>query len=264
MSPSAKVAPLDLGTCMPHPSNRSAIDLFLERLLSHSELDAAERDAVARLPATRAEVAAHRDVVRLGEVVDHACLLENGLLGRYGQTETGSRQFVSVHLPGDMADLHSLMVPQASVALTALTASTVLRVPHRALREVGLRYPAIAAAFWRDCVIHAAIVSQWLVNVGRRDARSRLAHLLCEMAVRSGHMRPAPALRYSLPMTQDQLGDALGLTSVHVNRTMSALRDDGLIAGSRGVIEILDWPALAAAAEFDAGYLSLDEEAALA
>lgn len=241
---------------MPHPSNRSALDLFLERLLTHSVLDEKEQAAVAGLPVVRMEVAAHRDIVLLGERVDHACLVEDGLIARFGQIETGARQFVSLHIPGDMVDLHSLMVPQANAAVNSLARSTVLRIPHSSLREIGLEYPAIAAAFWRDCVIHAAIVAQWLVNVGRRDARSRLAHLLCEMALRYRHGH-GPALSYDFPMTQEQLADALGLTAVHVNRTLMGLRDDGLIVHARGRVEILDWRALAAAADFDPTYLQV-------
>ena len=242
---------------MPHPSNRSAMDLFLGRLLSHSQLSDEEQEAVAALPSSRMEIVAHRDIVRLGETVDHACLVEHGLIARFGQTETGARQFVSVHIPGEMVDLHSLMVPQANAALNALTVSTVLRVPHAPLREVGIRYPAVAAAFWRDCVIHAGIVAQWLVNVGRRDARSRLAHFFCEMGLRYQQLGHAPATRYDFPITQEQLGDALGLTAVHVNRTLMGLRDDGLLAVTRASVEILDWNGLTATAEFDDDYLQL-------
>ena len=242
---------------MPHPSNRSALDIFVERLLSHSKLSEEERDAVAALPAAYLNVDAHRDFVRLGELVDHSCLVEQGLIGKFGQTETGARQFVSVHVPGEMVDLPSLMVPQANVALNALTKSVVLRIPHRELRQVSDRYPGVAAAFWRDCVIQGAIVAQWLVNVGRRDARGRMAHLFCEMGMRNELLGHSAALRYELPMTQEQLGDALGLTAVHVNRTLMGLRADGLVALSRNRVEILDWDALADAGEFDPGYLQL-------
>jgi CRP-like cAMP-binding protein len=242
---------------MPDPSNRSALDLFLDRLLAHSPLGDEERGAVAALPGTRIEVGGHRDIVRLGESVDHCCLVERGLVGRFGQTETGSRQFVSVHVPGEMANLHSLMVPQSGSALNALTGSAVRRIPHKALRELCARYPAIESALWRDCVVQAGIVAQWLVNIGRRDARSRLAHLFCEMACRYRPPGAPPALRFELPMTQEQLGDALALTSVHVNRTLGALRDENLVAVSRGIVDILDWPALADIAEFTPAYLHL-------
>jgi CRP-like cAMP-binding protein len=242
---------------MSQSSNRSAIQLFLSKLLTHSVLSDEERDAIAALPASRVEVPAHRDLVRLGQTVDHASLVERGLMGRFGQTEDGKRQFISLHVPGEMSDLHSLMVPDADTSLNALTSSAVLRVPHGRLHELEKRYPAIAAAFARECVLQAEIVAQWLVNVGRRDARTRMSHLLCEMALRFGRSRHSPALRYELPMTQEQLGDALALTSVHVNRTLGSLREDGLAAFSRGIVEIHDWNALATAGEFDPAYLHL-------
>lgn len=246
---------------MSQSTNRLALELFLERLLSHSELSREEREAIAGLPTTRMDVAAHRDVIRLGEREEQACLVERGLVGRFGQIETGARQFVSVHVPGEMADLHSLTLPQTSMGLCALAPSTVLRIPHQALRGIGFRYPAIAGAFWRECVLQAAIVEQWLVNVARRDARSRLAHYFCEMGLRYQQLGSRPPSRYELPMTQEQLGDVVGLTSVHVNRTLMALRDEGVVSASRGVVEILDWAALANAAEFDPAYLGLKDGA---
>ena len=246
---------------MPHLSSEPALSLFLKRLLTHSDLNDEECAAVAALPTSQMDVRANHDFVRLGEAVEYACLVERGLVGRSGQTEDGKRQFVSVHVPGEMVDLHSLMVPQADAALNALTHSTVFRVPHSALREVRLLYPAVAGAFWRDCVVQAGIVAQWLVNVGRRDARSRLAHLLCEMALRYARIGGQPANGYELPMTQEQLADALGLTSVHVNRTLMGLRDSDLVAVSRNMVTIHDWAGLALVGEFDPAYLHLENAA---
>ncbi len=243
---------------MPNSSNLPAMKVFLARLLAHSVLSEKEQEQIAALPASRVEVPAHRDFVRVGETVEHVTLVERGLVGRFGQTQEGKRQFVSLHIPGEMTDLHSLMMPEADASLNSHIRSTVLRVPHKALRELGDRYPAIATAISRDCILHAEIVSQWLVNIGRRDARARVSHLLCEMALRHGQPGPAPKLRYELPMTQEQLGDALALTSVHVNRTLGSLRDDGLVAVGRGVVDIQDWDALAAVGEFDPTYLHLD------
>ena len=240
---------------MPHPSNRSAIDLFLNRLCSHSRLSDEERQEIRRLPTSLIDVRAHIDFVRLGETTAHACLVADGLIGRFGQTEDGKRQFVSIHVPGEMVDLPSIMIPQSTTALSALSGTTILRVPHNALRAIGFRYPAIAAAFWRDCVLDAGIVSQWLINVGRRDARSRLAHLLCELAIRYRLMDQSDGLTYELPMTQDQLADALGLTPVHTNRMLMALRSEGLVSVNRNRVEIPDLRALEVVAEFDPTYL---------
>ncbi|HCB76053.1 MAG TPA: Crp/Fnr family transcriptional regulator [Sphingomonas bacterium] len=241
---------------MPYPSNHSAMALFVQRLASHTPLDADAREALLSLPVQRHDVRAHADFVEVGSSSDHASLVAEGLVGRFGQTGDGRRQIVSLHLPGEIADLQSVIVPQATTALTALTGSTLLRVAHNDLRRVGLRHPGIATAFWRACVVEAAIVAQWLINIGQRPARSRMAHLFCEMATRYALLDQSDGRRYRLPMTQEQLGDALGLTSVHVNRTLQGLREERLVSVSRDSVEILDWDGLVAAGEFDRAYLA--------
>ena len=241
---------------------RQALARFVERLTLRSALSGEEREALLALPATPQAVEANRDVVRLGEDVTHACLVVEGLLARYAQLADGRRQMVSLHIAGDMADLYSLMLPRAPSGLAALTASTLLKVPHEALRAASIRSPAIAAALWRDCLVDGNIIAQWLVNVGRRDARARLAHLLCEMAARTAKDgAPGPG-RYAFPITQEQLADAVGLTPVHVNRTLRALREEGLVRMTRAEIHIEDWRGLAEAAEFDPAYLALPGKAA--
>jgi CRP-like cAMP-binding protein len=232
------------------------MELFVQRLAGHSRLSAEEQGVILGLPTTLVHYPAHVDIVRLGVVVDHACLVSEGLVGRYGQTGDGKRQFLSLHLPGEMIDLPSVVAPQATSALNALAPTTVLKVPHAALREIGLRHPAIAAAFWRDCVLDASILSQWLVNVGRRDARTRTAHLVCELAVRSRRFQVANLDHFALPITQEQMADALGLTPVHVNRVLKGLREERLMTLTRGRVTIEDWRALTAAAEFDTSYLA--------
>lgn len=241
---------------MPYPSNSSALEIFIQRLSAHSRLGSEEQDALLRLPVTLMRYPAHVDIVRQGTITDHACLVSEGLVGRYGQTADGKRQFLSLHLPGEMVDLPSVVAPQATSAINALAPSTVMKVPHAALREASDRYPAIAAAFWRDCVLDAAIVAQWLLNVGRRDARARTAHLVCELAVRSRNVSAAARDQFSLPITQEQMGDALGLTPVHVNRILKGLREEGLMTLARGRVVIEDWRGLTTAAEFDGAYLN--------
>jgi CRP-like cAMP-binding protein len=147
--------------------------------------------------------------------------------------------------------------PVGTSAIQALATTTVLRISHEELRKVAARFPAVAEAFWRDCMVDAAVLSQWVVNVGRRDAKTRMAHLLCEMAVQTGSDR-TPQLNYPFPVTQSHLADMTGLTSVHVNRTVKALREEGL-ANVRGrVVQIFDWKGLKALGEFDADYLDAD------
>ena len=232
---------------------------FLDKLLSRCRLSGDECRAILKLPAWPVQVATNRDFVRLGEKVDHACFVLEGLVGRFGQNREGARQISAVHLPTDMVDLHSVVAPHACSALQALTVSTILRVPHAALREAARRHPAIAEAFWRECVVDAAVLAEWVVNVGRRTARARIAHLLCEVACRV-ERRSRPSGRFAFPATQVHIGDMVGLTSVHVNRTLQDLRKDRLIDMRRRTVEILDWDGLAEAGEFEPDYLLLDPE----
>ena len=231
---------------------------FLDRLTSRSVLSEEEQGAILDLPAQAAQVPMNRDFVRLDEVVDHACLIVEGIVGRFGQNSEGARQITSLHLGGDMANLHSVVEPRATSALQALSTATILQIPHLALRAVAARYPAIAEALWRDCIVDAAILSQWVVNVGRRDAKTRIAHLLCETAVRYRLEGRSEAIKFDFPLTQIHLADATGLTAVHVNRTLKGLREEGIATLSHRSVHILDWQALVALGEFDANYLQMD------
>ena len=228
---------------------------FLERLTSRSRLNESEQAAILGLPTHAAQVSAHRDFVRLGERVDHACIVVEGVVGRFGQTSEGARQITAFFVAGDAPDLHSVVLPKDSSALQALSTSTILRIPHAALRAVAGRYPAVAEAFWRDCSVDAGVAAQWVVNVGRRDARTRIAHLLCEMAVRYGTRPLRGEVTYIFPITQVHLADATGLTAVHVNRTLKSLAAAELVIVSNRKVRILDWEKLAAVGEFDAEYL---------
>ncbi|WP_169715614.1 Crp/Fnr family transcriptional regulator [Sphingomonas mucosissima] len=217
-----------------------------------------EKQAILDLPAHASQVAPNIDFVRLDHTTDHACIVVQGLVGRFEQTFDGNRQITALHLPGDAADLHSVVQPKARSALHTLTTTTILRVPHAALRSVAANHPAVAEAFWRDCVIDAAILSQWVVNVGRRDARGRVAHLVCEMAVRYKAVRPEQEFFFDFPVTQAQIGDMMGLTPVHINRVLKALREEELLTLSKSRVHVMNWTGLKYAGEFTAEYLQAD------
>lgn len=234
----------------------SNLQPFVSRLAAHTSLSAEYLQALLQLPTRTVQVAANRDVVRLGENVDHCCLILEGLAARFDQGDDGERQFSAFHIAGDMADLHSLVLPNPTSGIQALTTSTLVMVPHDALRGLARASTAVAEAFWRECSIDAAILAEWVVNVGRRDARTRIAHLLCEMAVRYGRAAAgAPTCTYVLPVTQTHLADATALTPVHVNRTLKALREYGLVAVRSQQVNVLDWEGLKEAGEFEGDYL---------
>ena len=236
-------------------SSHSHMQLFVDRLLERSALDREEQDAILALPGQSIAYDRRRDIVELDDTTGSAFLVASGMVGRFAQTGSGTRQYTAFYLPGDMVDLHSTVRAVGLGGVNANCDVVILRVSHTALRQVAARFPAIAEAFWRDCMLDAAVLMQWAVNVGRRDAQTRLAHLVCEMAIRSGEDRTA-STRYALPLTQENIGDATALTSVHVNRCLKAL--SGLVSMKAGTVEIHNWKALARAGDFDPAYLVSD------
>jgi CRP-like cAMP-binding protein len=227
---------------------------FLDRLTSRSVLSDREQQAILNLPAYASHARPNEDFVRLGEEVQHACFVVDGLVGRFGQNSNGERQITALHIAGEMPDLHSVVQPTATSALHALSPVTLLRIPHDAVRDIACAHPAVAEALWRDCMVDSMILAQWVVNVGCRDAKTRIAHLICEMACRYNVNHVREKVVFSLPMTQTHLADATGLTAVHVNRTLAALRGDGL-EFRRGTVYIADWDRLVQAGDFDPAYL---------
>lgn len=236
----------------------AALELFVKRLTSRSVLNEEEMGALLGLNGQIKQVAAHTDFVQLGEQVDHCCLVVAGLVGRFGQNRDGARQITCLHIPGDMADLPSVVSPKAGWALGALTTTTVLRIPHADLRRVAAQHFGIAEAFWRDCVADGSMFSEWVVNVGRRSALSRLAHLFCELGIRCEQAGMGDRRSYPLPITQTDLGDAAALTNVHVNRTLRQLRTQSIVELRAGTVTIHDWERLVSAGDFEEAYMLLD------
>ncbi len=237
--------------------NSNSLQSFVDRLASHSVLTELEEQAILALPIHPVHLKTHRDLVHEDVESAHGYVVTSGMLGRFGQTAHGLRQVTAVFLPGDMADLQAVVRPSGLGGLTALCNTAVLRIPHADIRAIAARYPGVAEAFWRDCMLDATILTHWTVNVGRRSAQTRIAHLLCEMAVRLGKNREA-SMRYDFPLTQDLLGDSTALTGVHVNRSLRSLSNEGLVTFTKGVVEIHDWDRLVHTAEFDAAYLVAD------
>ena len=228
---------------------------FLERLLRHSRLTGAEEHALLSVRTRAQQFRAHVDIVSPGETVDHACLIARGLAGRFDQMRDGRRQITALHIPGDMCDLHSVVQPRATWSITALAPTTVVFVPHADLVRLAKASPAMAMAFWRDTALDSAVLVKWIGNLGRKDAQSRVAHLLCEMGLRMEAVRLGSRNCYSLPLTQEQLADVTGLTAVHVNRTLQRLRETGAISFKSGTVEIRDWEGLALIGQFEQDYL---------
>ena len=237
------------------PDPRNPLELFLRRLATHSELSDPEKTAILSLHYEREEKSAHRDIVHPGEVVTKACYVVEGLVGRFDQMRDGRRQITALHLPGDMCDLHSVVLPKASWSLTAVSKVTILRIPHGDLRAATKAFPNLGMVFWRDTAVDAAIIAKWFANLGRKDSVSRLAHLFCEIGLRMEVAGQGTRQRYPLRITQQDLADVAGITAVHLNRTLQALREAGAIEVRDGQVSIPDWELLVRTGEFDASYL---------
>jgi len=195
-------------------------------------------------------------------MTDHSILITSGLAYRHKISADGSRQIVSIHIPGDFVDLEGALLKVADHNVQTLTRCDLAMVPRTALRDLLTKHPQVALAMWVDTLIDSSIFREWIMNIGRRDARERLAHIFCEFALRLEVAGLGSTAGYELPMTQEQLADASGLTAVHVNRTLKALANDGLIRREKRFVFIPDWEKLRSVAGFTDTYLHLDQVAA--
>ena len=224
----------------------------LERLAALTDDD---RRAIRELPFEVRRAGAGEHLTREGDRATHCCFLLGGYLCRHKTTGEGGRQLVSFHAPGDIVDLQHLLLSIADHSIQAITAVTYAAVPTAALRQVAQARPNLADALWRDTLIDASVFREWVLNVGRRDARARVAHMLCEFAVRREAAGLGAATAAPLPLSHADIADATGLTGVHVARELALLAAAGLLARETRPVLITDWPGLLRAAEFDAGYL---------
>jgi CRP-like cAMP-binding protein len=229
-------------------------------LATRSDIDTNDCAAIRGLPFAIRTVEAPAYLVREGEKSRvHCTLILSGFAMRQKLAMSGSRQIVSFHLAGDVIDLQQMLLSVADHNVQALTRMTVADVPRAAFQELARCHPNIARAMWIDGLVDASIYREWVLNVGRRDARAKIAHVLCEFGVRMKAAGVAQESGYELPMTQEQLGDAVGLTAVHVNRTLKSLVADGLVSIERRHVRVRNWDRLMTAGDFSALYLHLDQ-----
>ena len=200
------------------------------------------------------------DIVREGDRPQALNLILSGWACRYKHLEDGRRQIISFCLPGDICDSPVFIFRQMDHSIGSLTPVTFAQIPRRRLEEIMARHPRIMQAFWWDTLVNAAIQREWIVSLGQRDALERMAHLMCEVFLRLRAVGLAEGNSCDLPLTQAGLADAMGLSVVHVNRTLQELRSTKLIALKGRTLTIPDLRALQNAAQFNPHYLHLDGE----
>lgn len=236
------------------------LDNLLRQLELYSDLPEEDRKLILALPYRLRRVDAGSYLVREGDVPSHCMVLVSGYAYRHKVTGDGSRQIIAVCIPGDAIDLQNMFLDVSDHAVQLLTQGKVADVPREPLQNLVLNRPAIGTAIIQLTLIEASILREWVVNVGRRDARQRIAHILCEFAVRLEARGLTSDHDFELPMTQEQLADATGLTSVHVNRVLKSLEADGLISRKRRFIHYCNWRALQDAGDFSRRYLHICDQ----
>jgi CRP-like cAMP-binding protein len=231
---------------------------LVRNLETHSRLGEDDRQAILRLPYKLRPLEAATYIVREGDPPQRCAVIVSGLAFRQKSTGDGARQIIALQVPGEAIDFQNLFLDVSDHSAQMLTRGEVAEVPRNALQDLVGERPMVARAVMVSTLIEAATFREWVLNIGRRDARSRLAHLLCEFAVRLETLGLAADHGYELPMTQEQLADATGLTSVHVNRVLKSLESEGLITRNRRNISFPDWRRLREVGDFNSRYLHLE------
>lgn len=233
---------------------------FLRKLEARDALTDEERLTLLGCASDEAIFPAGADLVREGTRPDASMLVIDGFTTRYRDAPDGSRQIMAIHIPGDFVDLHSFLLREMDHSVGALSACRMMRFPHVRLRALTESHPHLTRLLWLMTLIDASIHREWLAAAAQ-PAPQQIAHLICELYTRletSGIISEEHS--FNLPMTQTELGEALGLSAVHVNRSLQQLRSEGLFTWQNQTIRILDWRALQHRAAFDDRYLHLIRE----
>ena len=228
------------------------------KLETVAALGAEDRQAIAELCSDARDMEARRNIIREGERPDHVHLMVDGWAARYKLLADGGRQITAFLIPGDFCDLHVTILGEMDHSIATLTKAKVAYVPRRAMDALTDR-PRISKALWWATLVDEAVLRAWIVNIGRRDAGEAVGHMMCELYVRMKNVGLATAHSFELPLTQEEIADALGLTPVHVNRVLQRMRADGLISLKRGALEIHDYERLQEMSGFNPNYLHIEQ-----
>jgi CRP-like cAMP-binding protein len=234
------------------------IEKLLMKLRARDEVSAAEEGALRSAVADLRDYPADRTIIREGQELGESTLLLDGLVCRYKDLRNAERQITALHVPGDFVDLHSFPLKRLDHNIMTLTPCRVAMVPHARLTRITETLPHLTRLLWFLTTLDASIQREWELSLGRRTALARVAHLLCELRVRLDVVGLAEETGYRLPITQTELAECIGLTAVHVNRTLRELRERGLVEFRRGDVRIPDLAGLEKLAEFRNDYLYLE------
>jgi CRP-like cAMP-binding protein len=236
---------------------QNPLHLLIRRIAAHRALSSDDQAAILDLPYKLRKLEAQSYTMREGDRPDRCAVLLSGFAFRHKLTGEGARQILSIHIPGEALDFQNMFLEESDHNVQMLTRGTVAEIPRAPLQELVLSNENVGRAVQVFSLVEASIFREWTLNIGRRDARSRIAHLLCEFAYRLTARGLSTQGVYELPMTQEQLADATGLTSVHVNRVLQALQREGLIQRDRRMVQFVSWERMQDVADFNPRYLHM-------
>lgn len=234
---------------------------FLMNLGSRDSITAKEQAALMGIFSRQQSYKAGEEIVAEGSQPGCSLLMVEGLSVRSKVLAGGKRQITAIHIAGDFVDLHNFLLKRMDHSVVALTACRLIRAEHEAIRKLMSASEHLTRLLWLTTVIDGAVHREWLVAMGQMSAYAHMAHVFCEMFVRLRIVGRTTGLSYKLPISQIEMGDVLGLSSVHVNRTLQELRASGLLSWDKQTVTINDWDGLVVAGQFDATYLSMQSEA---
>lgn len=233
---------------------------LIAKLRHFDPLEDDDRALLLRAAGKVRRLGAHESIVREGDVPRVVHFLVSGYTCRYKLLTDGRRQITALLVPGDTCDLHGFLLARMDHGVITLSSCTVVQIARETLLELTETRPRIARALWWSTLVDEAILREWLGNIGRRTASQRIAHLFCELLTRLQVVGLAQDNSYDFPLTQAELADIAGLSTVHVNRTLQELRAAGLITLRGKTLSVIDFERLQAVAGFDPSYLHLAPE----
>nr|WP_301288850.1 MULTISPECIES: Crp/Fnr family transcriptional regulator [Methylorubrum] len=237
--------------------------MLVRKLENFIRLTSEEKQALEKIAQPTRRLGPREDVVRDGDRPRHVNVVLEGWACRYKQLEDGRRQVISIFLPGDLCDPHVFVLRKMDHSLGTLTSVVLAEISEAAIREISVQFPRVAEALWWEMLVTSAIQREWTVSLGQRLATERLGHLFCELFLRLRAVGMTSDTSCEFPITQADLGDAMGLSTVHINRTLKELRAEGLIRLRGRQLTIPDFPALQAASLFDPSYLHHERDSSV-
>ena len=235
------------------------IEVHFKKLRVRDAVTEDEERAIRAMISEVREFPQDRVVVRRCQEINESLLLLDGWAARTKDLRDGGRQISELAFAGDFTDLHGFTLKRLDHNIATITPCRFAVAPHDRVQATLERHPHLARLYWMMTNIDGSIHREWTVSLGRRTAQSRMAHLFCEILERLKVVGLADNDSYDFPLTQQEFGECLGLTAVHINRTLQALRRQDLVRVENRRVDILDLPGLKSLGEFDPDYLYLEK-----